>query len=289
MALVNHLKENYSYQEVVQLSEHLIQTEYGHKRIEYWDEFDLLEWHVAWRDTCQQPPHVFVDRMIRTKDGRTAIPYEHQWITVHDHMEGAVPLQLEENREAIWGAFIGNMLAFGEQTPYSASTQERLIAPSSVGTGGQWAALVREGKKRIQQSEQLTAWFSKLEPPTLPASLSIDRGYSWNGLFFFCPRKEEPQKSYAPLRTFLLFWMEEYGTDSLKRLLDEMDDFHPLTDGQGYLLLAECLKPYELQGVREGKDVRKEWEKARKLVRELSGWLDEKKKVSDYATSSTTS
>ena len=62
-------------------------TKVGKKKLSYWRERDLLEYHLNFRDRFFSEYGILCNRMIRALDGSPYIQYEDGYITVHDYIE----------------------------------------------------------------------------------------------------------------------------------------------------------------------------------------------------------
>ncbi|MCM2675193.1 hypothetical protein [Alkalicoccobacillus plakortidis] len=113
MDLLEELKQQYGWKNAVSLSEEIIETDHGLKRIRFWEDQDLLDWHINWRDHCYLAPVMLADRMIRTKDGDSFIPWNSSRVSVHDEITQAFSQQ--ENGQ-VWGTLVGLMIRYGLET-----------------------------------------------------------------------------------------------------------------------------------------------------------------------------
>lgn len=110
MELLDRLKEQYEWQDVKFVNEQLVETELGRKRVRYWTDKALLDWHIAWRDGCSVTPYMQTDRMIRNKDQQAWIDWKEGWLTVHDEVDNSFRLNQSDQKV---GQMIGTMIAYG--------------------------------------------------------------------------------------------------------------------------------------------------------------------------------
>jgi hypothetical protein len=301
MELLDRLKEEYQWQEVKFVNEALIETELGRKRLRYWSDKALLDWHIAWRDGCSVTPYMLADRMIRNKDQQASIEWKDGWVTVHDEVDNSFRSNQSEKK---LGQMFGQMIRYGidaksEVTPTkqkeplfqhlinklsNLKEEQRLLVDS----------LIRESDIRMRKVKALTEGLKDDESfPLLDPIRSSEQGKNIHKIFIWFGSMSQPEQGYYSLRSFLVDWLGKNGVESLRQLLSELLENDAMTRGQSILLLAECLKPFELdllvqqmesnpterQLVETLEQISKEWEQSKTLVQELSSLIDKKKKV----------
>ncbi|KYG32287.1 hypothetical protein [Alkalihalobacillus trypoxylicola] len=301
MELLDWLKDQYKWKEAKFIHQALIESDQGSKKIHFWLNKDLLDWHIEWRDKCSVTPCVIVDRMIRTKDQKAFIEWKDGWITVHDHVSEGYP---EKGHEVEWGSLIGAMIKYGQETNSSLqpiqrtknkySQLEQLLPLISSEQRGLLKDYLQEKNFRMKKSEQLTELCDQ-SPPLIDCFYSVNQAKKIHGVLLWNGTVEPPEQSYHGIRHFLMYWLKEHGEDSFHRLLESISDMGGLNEEQMYLLLSECLKPYEMNLVVETiqrnekseQDIKNaihyslsEWKHSKILVNLLSKWFDSRKRGS---------
>ncbi|ARK31615.1 hypothetical protein [Halalkalibacter krulwichiae] len=300
MELLDRLKEHYLWQEVRLVNEALIETEHGRKRLRYWSDRALLDWHIGWRDACSVSPYMLADRMIRNKDQKAAIEWKDGWLTVHDEVD--VSFRNHQSGEKV-GRMIATMVKYGleanpEVTPTSRKQPLFKQLEESVATLQEdnrivVESLLKESAFRMKKAEMLLSSLKEEPRPIIDPLTEAKSSKMIYDVFIWFGSTIEPERGYYSIRCYLLNWLKENGKESLNKLTAEMLENESFTREQAILLLAECLKPYELdllvkelasqstdRKIRSTiNDVTKEWEHSKTLVEVLSTLIDQKKKV----------
>ncbi|MDO6656039.1 hypothetical protein [Anaerobacillus sp. 1_MG-2023] len=113
MDLVAIIEEKYDLKDVQWLEKpQLIMTHLGKRKLSYWRDRDLLEYHLNFRDRLFSQHGFLCNRMIRTNEGKRFIRIENDYMTVHDHVEEAYPL---ENVPEMKGYLLATLLSTGDQ------------------------------------------------------------------------------------------------------------------------------------------------------------------------------
>ncbi|RXI98436.1 hypothetical protein DS745_19110 [Anaerobacillus alkaliphilus] len=281
-------------------TDEIFQSESGKKRIRFWKDKQLLQWHVKWRDEISKQSGILLDRMIRTKDGEPFFICDKGWATIHDEIDGEYPTL---GKEKDWGRLIGHSLAYGlhqsdecqrfrkRQEPSLKSVKQmidqlddidpmvKLVLERSYFEANNRSRKAQQLKKRIQQN--------KLPILTPFSNLENAREVFFH-LFWVCGA-DQPVQGYEPVRKFLEDWFSNNGEDSTIALLDNIDHYFSLKEEQGLLLITELLTPYELdqtvirlseknsETAKIMDDYFKDWETTRKLVILLSGWIEKER------------
>lgn len=300
MELLDWLKQQYQWQDVKFVNEELIETEQGKKRLCYWSDKALLDWHIEWRDGCSVTPYVLADRMIRNKEQEAALSWKEGWLTVHDEVADS-PFVKARARDI--GTMIGAMIQYGIATESPVETvlqdeptfRQLYMYVSHLSKEQQLlvTTLLNEAGIRMRKA---TALRKQLKDETLPLLDPIEsikqakqvyQVLIWNG------STERPERGYRSLRIFLGDWLDTFGKEAFCELLGGMYLEERLTREQAILLLGECLKPYELDPlvilIKQNPSEReieqtleqatKEWEQAKHLVQMISASIDQRKKV----------
>ncbi|KGA97627.1 hypothetical protein AJ85_04760 [Alkalihalobacillus alcalophilus ATCC 27647 = CGMCC 1.3604] len=302
MELLDWLKENYQWKEAQFINQAILETDQGRKKIQYWLNKEILDWHIVWRDCCSVTPHVLVDRMIRTKAEEPFVEWKDGWVTVHDEIEDYF---LEKGKEIEWGTFFGALIRFGQLTKAEVKEQKRFSRKYEeisnllpVIKSEQRAILsdcLKEVHFRVKKSEQLVKLAGSEQVPLMDNIYSVRQAKKVYEVLFWNGTVEAPVRSYQGLRQLFLYWLQEHGEESLEKVVETMRTVEGFPDEQVMLFIAECLIPYELNRVAEeiqrtdvtDHDIEQairfsliEWERSKKLVTFMSRWLDQKKKVS---------
>ncbi|WP_227936702.1 hypothetical protein [Alkalihalobacillus deserti] len=300
MELLDWLKGQYQWQKVKFVNEALIETELGRKRLRYWSDKALLDWHIAWRDSCSVTPYMIADRMIRNKDQEAQIEWKDGWVTVHDEVDSSFRPNPSEKKI---GRMIGTMIDYGirangnvqptelkeplfqqvqEYLPSFKEEQQSLIQ-----------SMLKESEVRLTKAKALEAGLKGVPFPLLDPVTSSDQAKMIHQVFIWFGSMDYPERGYYSMRSFLVNCLDRFGKDSLHQMLSELLENESMTREQSILLLAECVKPYELDHLVQvlAEDptntqltetidlVSKEWEHSKALVQEMSALIDKKKKV----------
>ncbi|MBH0170760.1 hypothetical protein [Fictibacillus sp. 18YEL24] len=301
MELINTLEKEYELYGIRWKERpYLIMTDYGEKRIRYWSEKDNLNWHIRWRDESSKGSSAVPDRMIRTKSGEAAIKYGNRWLTVHDHTKEWYGCEDIER----WGQFIGTLLntamssdnkdVFVKQTRQPVFDLNQCITRAQKYLEANFQCMVtsiNESKQRLEFSHAIKNNVRNHPLPVLDRELSIKNGRKIFHFLFYQGSEALPIKGYLPLRKFLVEWLEQTSTSSLKFLLTEVNKHFSLESEQGLLLLAEVVTPWELYDCLDQLDnsslermidgLKKYevcWESNRTLVKTVTEWFDEKRR-----------
>lgn len=297
MELLDCLKEHYQWKNVKFVNETLIETESGHKRLHYWSDKVLLDWHIIWRDHCSDTPYVLLDRMIRSVKQKAAIEWEDGWITVHDQIEQPYPIR---GQEANVVKVVAAMIDYGleehkdinpiqmkepiyqelyKSMPYFLPEQKAFLS-----------SVLREADVRMKKAVSL----SKLTEGSLPIIdpiTSVNQLKKVFNVLFWYGTVREPERGYYSFSLFLKEWLDTFGKESVETFLQQLFEDPRISKDQILLLLSECLKPFELDSlvdlmkqkptdveIQRGIDlVKEDWEKSKQLVQIISVTIDKKK------------
>ncbi|NEU29796.1 hypothetical protein GN156_03270 [bacterium LRH843] len=295
MALSEWFKDHYHWQDVKIINEQLIETENGRKRLHLWSDKELLDWHIEWRDRCSVTPYVLADRMIRNRNQEAFSAWNNGWLTIHDDVSHSYDKECAEQI----GMTIGAMIQHGKEThsKVQPSVQTEPAFPKLQRYVSRFEdrrlmllTFISEAKSRMKKAEALIEHVN--EPlPLLDPIRTTEQVKKMYQIVIWYGTNEYPERGYRSLRQFLSEFLHENGEESFKKLLDGMYTADKLTREQAILLLAECLKPYELDPlVRVAEhnptkeeieccmnQVERDWESSRKLVQLISASIDKKK------------
>ncbi|MEK4565787.1 hypothetical protein MKX54_14045 [Alkalihalobacillus sp. FSL R5-0424] len=297
MDLVNELKGQYGWKHAKIIGEDLIETDHGLKRMRQWDDQDLLNWHINWRDHCTRAPIVLTDRMIRTKDKDAYLSLNSSWTTIHD--EVTEPFVYKENGQ-VWGTLIGLMIEYGlkaetdiNRTKREAPnlfTLEKKIWRFPESVQPTLRNMVHEGKRRLKKAAAIQSKYAEEEKLPLldPLQLAGQAG-SVHGMLHWNGGTDYPEEGYASLSQWLKNLSAELETEEIEMGLNHINEVYPaFSELQARLLLAECLIPYELEAISQidprvlseetlhSMFVRctDEWNRSKQIVERLADWLD---------------
>lgn len=291
--LLTKLEEAYSLKEAKWIEmNRVVETDCGLKRIQYWEDEPLMRWHMNWRDDLGKNTPLLANRMIRTKAGDRAIKTENGWVTLQDEVYEPYSAA---RCETDWGKALAAMLQKGIETQ---KTSDIPFVQHSF-SYDHWFHKVRSNKdrqsplmlkslsavkQRWMQAKQIFDKVKDSDPPVTDPIQTLAQGRNLYGRLYWVGGTNHPERGYRSFRNFLLEWLEQTDTASLERLFDSIDETFSLQGDQGYLLLAECLMPWDLFDSghgpnREGTEMfRGKWETSRQLVLCFSGWLDKKRR-----------
>jgi hypothetical protein len=299
MGIINLLENEYELYGVRWKEEpHILKTDSGDKRLRYWSDENLLNWHVNWRDESAAGSGAVTDRMIRTRDGEVAVYDGRQWVTVHDCADEWFGCE-EVDR---WGQLIGELLKNAvkpDSDQFIAEiipevNMEACFSKLRLYSEGNFQCIhvsMNEAEKRFQYAEALRKRTSACHAPILEKELKITRGKRIFHFLFYEGGNSKPVKGYLPIRNFLLDWLSQTSPLSLKMLLSNIHSIFPLDTDHGLQLLAEISMPRELEEcvnfldnstlekMVEGMDrFEKHWEENRTLLKTVTEWFEDNRR-----------
>ncbi|MCD8509342.1 MAG: hypothetical protein LRY73_05295 [Bacillus sp. (in: Bacteria)] len=299
MLNLEHLKDCYGLKQANwKVTNELLETDKGLKRLINWTDEKKVRWHIHWRDQLAQKTNCLTNRMIQTIHGERMLLTDAGWVTLHDEVTS---LYSYKKREKEMGMFFGKYFSMDMteveievHAPNTENLGEVLKSPISKDQ------LVEPEHKRFVESlrrESLKRFYIAMEmkdkeagkrEPVLAPIKRLDEGKIVYGKLFWATSHENPEKGYGSLRNVLTEWLQRYGQTSLFQLLDEMDSYFPIKDHHGKSLLAECLLPWEFLDFKEKsmsataedeflvwkEQLTYRWEASRALVVAIDEWLD---------------
>ncbi|MFK3938987.1 hypothetical protein ACI2JA_15915 [Alkalihalobacillus sp. NPDC078783] len=297
MDLADELKKEYGWQQAKMIEEDIIESDHGLKRIRHWDDLNLLNWHINWRDHCTRAPIVLTDRMIRTKDGEAYLSKKSSWITVHD--EVTEPFSYPKNGQ-VCGTLLGLMIEYGlkaetdiKRTKREAPnlfTLEKKIWRFPVSFQTTLRNMVHEGKRRLKKAEAIQKKDEGEEIlPLLDPLQHAGQAKSVHGMLHWNGGADYPEEGYATLSRWIKKQSVELDQEGLEEVLNAIQEVYPVFSKlQASFLLAECLIPYELEAIiqidprKETEETlqsvviqcKKEWNESKQVVLGLADWLD---------------
>ncbi|MGP4080579.1 hypothetical protein ACTWQL_11715 [Pseudalkalibacillus sp. R45] len=274
----------------------VLETDAGTKRVRIWSDESTMNWHFSWRERLESN-NVLTDRMIRTLDTEWSLPYEGQFLTLHDERYEPFP---KHNHEQTWGMFIGKLLALGIENPddqeaYFSETREQMVEKYGLNRSDLNMPVLNrslpESRRRLRTVETIKNRFRHLKIPALEPSILTHQGKRVHGRLFWQGGDDTPERSMTGLCDFLSDWRLATDTQSMYRVLDSIHDHFPLEGGYDQLLAAELIAPREVQrcvrrlASTEGQSpseildmFEREWESNRVLVEEVCHWIEHRAK-----------
>ncbi|MFA9458270.1 hypothetical protein ACERJO_16070 [Halalkalibacter sp. AB-rgal2] len=295
--LIDFLQENYNWGDVSYINNELIKTDKGLKRIRYWEDKQLLEWHISWRDHCSDTPYILMDRMLRTRNHKPYAEHEDGYITAHDEVVARYPIS---GQEPIIAKAIVSFIQYGLRTETNIIPQP--VSKCFYENGDSYVPhleenrrmecefLIREGEMREKKANALMELTDSTPLPYLDPMMSTDQMRSVAQVLYWVGTMEVPVVGYEHIARFLRNWYVEEGEQSCKKLMQGI--VNQLEREQSIQILAEMLRPYELNdwqiNVGDGaidresfeerfQLVKKEWDISKQLVRMMSKMIDKKK------------
>ncbi|MCA0171688.1 hypothetical protein [Bacillus sp. RAR_GA_16] len=122
MDLLTLIAEKYGFRELRWVRQpEVIMTHVGKRKVSYWRERDLLEYHLNFRDRLFFTSGFLCNRMIRTLNQEAFIPIHHGFLTVHDFVEDEFSYEQSPEME---GCLLSSLVRCGigiEQNDYAFS------------------------------------------------------------------------------------------------------------------------------------------------------------------------
>ncbi|WP_096435961.1 hypothetical protein [Alteribacter populi] len=276
-----------------------LKTERGNKIVRFWDQQQVMNWHIQWREAFDNQGVCLTNRMIRTVDGDMAFLYSEGWLTLHDEVTSLFSYQ---NKEAILAEFVRGILHVGTKMDDSCAhnptlTEEKIVDCLKECTTNQDPIVVNILKKTLDEA---VTRFQKAEKLTLPLKtkaividplFSLDAGKEIYGQLFWEFQGSQPEKGYKSLAYFLSDCLQRLGSKSFKQLLTSLEKVEGFRDKTAICLLREALMPWDFiesvdrinKAVNQEKSyvyleaMYRQWEASRAFVTVLSQWLDGKR------------
>lgn len=300
MELLDCLKEEYQWKKITLINEALIETEQGNKRLRYWSNKSLLDWHIKWRDSIQVTPNVLADRMIRNKEKEAATKWKEGWITVHDDISAKVP---KAGHEQLIAQIITAMIDYGLNVTDAIQPKEHnrclykdcyaVLPRLEERQRFVLRSYLQEAESRMNKSSALSQYIKEEQLPLLDPIKRDFEIRQVHQLYIWYGSAEFPERGYRSVVLFLHRWLKERGEESTSKLLDEL--VSGLSRDQALYLVAECLHVSEfdmlLKELERNESIEnrkidtlievmiKDWEITKQLVQVVSTTIDRKKKV----------
>ncbi|WP_078555382.1 hypothetical protein [Bacillus alkalicellulosilyticus] len=280
----------------------VIETDKGLKRVRFWNEYSLLQWHVSWRDECSINPYLITDKMIRTKSNQTEVEYNKGWFTLHDEVTTLSPMIEEEQK---WGQLLAKVLNYGLHSSYgeeitscsfpSLDKYEPLANTFKNFTKDTQKIIYTcfdEAKSRVAKAQYIRKRNKDVTAPLLDSISSLYQARTHNRVLFWQGTMAKPERGYTQFCGFIKEWKRIHGEASLTQVLNEINrSFEMKKNGQLELLLADFLLPWELvelldsaqhcQSIEECQAnyevFRARWNENQEMIRFLLEWHNEGK------------
>ncbi|WP_270179473.1 hypothetical protein [Alkalihalobacillus sp. CinArs1] len=115
MDITTVVKKQYEFKDLHwNHKESAFHTHVGLKRVNYWRDRKLLEYHLNFRDRLFSKSGIMCNRMIRTRDGAPFVQLGGSFITIHDVIESTEII----NDPEFLGFLIASLLEVGSEVPY---------------------------------------------------------------------------------------------------------------------------------------------------------------------------
>ncbi|WP_273832625.1 hypothetical protein [Guptibacillus sedimenti] len=226
MDLLVFIAEKYGFKEVSWVRKpEVIMTHLGKRKLSYWRERDLLEYHLNFRDRLFSKCGILCNRMIRTIDQEAFIPIPQGYLSVHDSVEEEFAFELFPEMEGyLLSSLIGVSVDVNNYDGFATFPyRETLEALSTIKAlyPEPYLLLVRlipEVKKRLSHNKSI----SQLSIPISNHSIKEVMGQ-----FYFESSDEGPVPVYEVLPKAIHVWYEKKSQDEFKQcfkaLLDGVD------------------------------------------------------------------
>ncbi|WP_062047911.1 hypothetical protein [Bacillus sp. JCM 19034] len=292
--LIDLLKEQYNWVEGRFIDNDLIETDKGLKRIRYWSDKQLLDWHINWRDHCSDTPYLLVDRMLRTKEQQPFVSFEGAYVTVHDEI--VEPFLIKGQESAVASA-LATFIHYGlkvesNREQHSSTHLEKELFTADhmfLETEGltDYHFYRKEAIRREEKAAALLQTTKSTRLPTLDPILSVKQVRTTANVLYWVGTMDEPIKGYVGLDQFFREMFLQVGESSSRKLIEHL--IEKLDRNQAIQLLAEIVKPNEwnnwsqhvaLDNSRLAESfqrMQEQWEITKQLVQIISMTIDKKK------------
>ncbi|WP_273850955.1 hypothetical protein [Guptibacillus spartinae] len=223
MDLLTLIEEKYGLRELrwVRRPE-VMMTHVGKRKVSYWRERDLLEYHLNFRDRLFFTSGILCNRMIRTLKQEAFIPIDQGYLTVHDFVEDDFSLELYPEME---GYLLSSIVRCGigrhdyTHFPYRETVKSLLAIKSRYPDSYLLLiSLIPDVKKRL-------CYHNDILNGTIPFS-SYSLKEMMGQLYFECS-DEAPRSVCEVLSTEVYTWYRRKKRDDFnhcfKALLSEID------------------------------------------------------------------
>ncbi|MCA0986238.1 hypothetical protein [Guptibacillus algicola] len=109
------LQYKYGFEDMKWNHTNLIETHVGTKKVTYWRDRKLLEYHLNFRDRLFSKSGIMCNRMIRTRDGLPYVQIDQSFITVHDVIDSSSAI---DDDPQFKGFLIASLLDISNELPY---------------------------------------------------------------------------------------------------------------------------------------------------------------------------
>lgn len=305
MSILSFVQQHFGFKDVHwEITDSLLHTNRGLKKVLLWDDYDLADWHSRWRYDLSSIDFVYIDRMIISQSGQLILRYGNQWLTCHDASRSYFSVK---GNEEDWGKFIGLLLSKSthhqNQRNHTSShplknLDEGLASLRSL-KEAKWEAsfniLIKclpSAKKRLKHSTTLadeTVGYGLPFVPEFPNPTQVKELF---GRLFWEPGQTQPTLGFHSFIEFLGQWLKNADEKRMFQLLDHIDTYYELSGENGNRLLSDLLYPSEwlaclrvLEGEEDTETIqdiltqfKKQWDQKSRLLAVFYQWLEGKRK-----------
>ncbi|MFC4618157.1 hypothetical protein ACFO4N_05370 [Camelliibacillus cellulosilyticus] len=286
---LNALRDHYPFGHVsLSEKENIIRTDRGLKRVCFWTDQRLFDWHIRFRKRLADEG-VPVNRMFVTTGGSPGLFFNGGILSVHDVLEEPAALV---GYEPMWSRAVAAILKVAE-TPVRAP----LLPINAKDAFEDFSVILKQAKdqegevKLLKKCERDALKQHKLavglkrrsvsSMPFLPR-LDLSDFKSFYRLLFWDVPQTEPQAGWKALAGFCRSWHQTAGAASLFKLLDDVDRHYPLRGTVIDHVFAEVVDPVEwteaIQDLHRGGRFDKDrfiqrWDNRSRLAALIDEWI----------------
>ena len=241
MDLLELIAEKYGFKEISWVRKpEVIMTHLGRRKLSYWRERELLEFHLNFRDRLFSKFGILCNRMIRTLDQQAFIPIHQGYLSVHDSVEDELPFdQFPEMEGYLLSSLIDVSLDVNSYHGFSTFPyRETIKALYKVKTLYPepyllLISLIPEVKKRLCPNKSI----SQL---SIPLNHSIKEVM---GQFYFESSDEKPVPVNEVLPKAVHGWYENKGQTEFKQCFKAL--FNEVDRETSSLLIQTIVAPWD--------------------------------------------
>ncbi|MCA0992539.1 hypothetical protein [Pseudalkalibacillus hwajinpoensis] len=236
------IAEKYGFKEVSWVRKpEVIMTHLGKRKLSYWRERDLLEYHLNFRDRLFSKYGILCNRMIRTIDHEAFIPIHQGYVSVHDSVEEEFAFEHFPEME---GYLLSSLIDVSVDVnnydglatfPYRETLEA--LRPIKTLYPQPYLLLVRlipEVKKRLSYNKSI----SHLSIPISNHSIKEVMGQ-----FYFEISDEEPVPVYEVLPKAMYVWYEKKGQEEFKQCFNAL--FKEIDSETSHVLIQTIIAPWD--------------------------------------------
>ncbi|PYZ97322.1 hypothetical protein CR205_01590 [Alteribacter lacisalsi] len=302
MAELEQLKAAYGFDKAEWIVKgEKLSTEKGIKVLRRWENNQLMNWHIQWREAVDNRGVCLTNRMIRTMDGDMAFLDLQGWLTLHDEVTSLFSYEGREHElaELTWAAITVGLKMDGAdlKRPFLSEQEivdavRKLPARTDPVVMSIMKKTLSEAVSRLEKADRLT----RLEESRLPVIdpfTGMAQGREIYGQLFWTFSGRFPEKGLRSAASFMKECCSSFGKERFTTFLESLDNSGVFDEDIYLEILREALVPWEFLGTVEqiGKAgpedpekayllleaMYREWEQSRAFVLVLSEWLDGKR------------